>query len=170
MSLKKFYKPDQLKKILEQEREKGLRISLANGCFSLIHIGHIRFLKGAGEGADKLVVAINSDLSVHKIKGKKKQILDEKARITILSAFEFIDYVTIFDEETVDDLLLKLKPDFHCKGGDYNIPEEVPEYKTVRSYGGTTKIVGGKKIRSTSDIILAICRAQNVPGGGPQRR
>jgi rfaE bifunctional protein nucleotidyltransferase chain/domain len=158
MSLKKFYRSEQLLKILQQDREKGLCISLANGCFSLIHIGHIRFLKGAAAGADKLVVAINSDRSIRNIKGGNRQILDEKARITILSSFQFVDYVTIFNEETVDELLFKLKPDFHCKGGDYNSPEEVPEFKTVKSYGGVTRIVGGEKIRSTSEITKAVCK------------
>jgi len=152
MSLTKFYPLESLKKQLEIERHQGKTIALANGGFDLIHIGHIRYLKGAKATADILVVALNSDSSLKKLKGDDRAILDEKSRIRIMTAIQYVDYVTLFSESTVDNVLLTLKPDIHCKGSDYT-PETVPERNTVKSYGGTIAIVGGEKIRSTSNII-----------------
>lgn len=151
MNLNKFYPLDQLKSILETERKKKT-IALANGGFDLIHIGHIRYLKGAKATADILVVALNSDQSLKSLKGQSRAILDQNSRVKILSAISYVDYVTIFDELTVDQVLLTLKPDFHCKGSDYTT-DTVPERHTVKSYGGQIAIVGGDKIRSTSHII-----------------
>jgi len=128
---------------------------LANGCFDIIHIGHIRYLFEARQTADVLVVALNSDESLKKMKGEDRGIIDEAGRIQIVSSFYCVDYVTLFCELTVDQVLKKLKPDYHCKGSDYT-PETVPERDTVRSYGGQIAIVGGDKIRSTSDIIDSI--------------
>jgi D-glycero-beta-D-manno-heptose 1-phosphate adenylyltransferase len=152
MSLSKFHPLEELKSILENERKNKKTIALANGGFDLIHIGHIRYLKGAKETADILVVALNSDESLKKLKGSSRAILDEKSRVRILASFECVDYVTVFNESTVDRVLLTLKPDFHCKGSDYTI-DTVPERETVKSYGGRIAIVGGDKIRSTSQII-----------------
>ena len=101
---------------------------------------------------DILVVAINSDSSVGKLKGKGRPILSEKDRAEILSSFSFVDYITIFQEENVDNILLALKPHVHAKGSDYTT-ETVPEKETVRSYGGKIAITGGPKVRSTSDIL-----------------
>ena len=152
MSLTKYYPLEQLKIKLDEERHKGKTIALANGGFDLIHIGHIRYLKGAKEVADILVVALNSDTSLKQIKGESRAILDEKSRIRIIASFDCVDYVTVFQETTVDQVLLILKPDFQCKGSDYTV-ETVPERHTVESYGGRVAIVGGDKIRSTSIII-----------------
>ena len=151
----KYYDLNQLQVILNTEKQKGKKIALANGGFDLIHIGHIRYLKAAKNTADILVVALNSDRSLKKLKGEDRAVIDENGRVKIISSLEFVDFVTIFDQLTVDDVLLTLKPDFHCKGSDYT-PETVPERDTVRSYGGEIKIVGGRKIRSTSDIIKDI--------------
>lgn len=151
----KYYELSRLKIILDKERQRGKSIALANGGFDLIHIGHIRYLKAAKNTADILVVALNSDRSLRKLKGEDRAVIDEKGRVKIISALEFVDFVTIFDRLTVDNVLLTLKPDFHCKGSDYT-PETVPERDTVMSYGGEIKIVGGRKIRSTSDIIKNI--------------
>jgi rfaE bifunctional protein nucleotidyltransferase chain/domain len=155
MSLNKFYPLEKLKTVLAAEREKGKTIALANGGFDLIHIGHIRYLKGAKQTADILVVALNSDVSLKKLKGNKRAVLGEKERIRIIAAMENVDYVTLFNELTVDQVLLTLKPDFHCKGSDYTV-DTVPERETVKSYGGKIAIVGGDKIRNTSDIIKNI--------------
>lgn len=157
----KFYTLEKLEPVLAEERKKTKTVALANGGFDLIHIGHIRYLKGAKETADILVVALNSDSSLKKLKGEKRAILDETARVRIIASFECVDYVTTFDETTVDNVLLTLKPDFHCKGSDYTV-DTVPERETVKSYGGKIAIVGGEKIRNTSDIIEGI-RGPGVP-------
>lgn len=141
-----------LKKIIKSEKKRGKVISLANGGFDIIHIGHIRYLKAAKEIADILIVAINSDRSLRELKGAHRAKINEKGRAKIISSFAFVDYVVIFDELRVDRVLLALEPDFQCKGSDYS-EESVPEKDIVRSYGGKVAIVGGGKIRSTSDII-----------------
>lgn len=151
----KFYTLEQLEPLLAGERKKKKTVALANGGFDLIHIGHIRYLKGAKETADILVVALNSDSSLKKLKGEKRAVLDEASRVRIIASFECVDYVTVFEETTVDNVLLTLKPDFHCKGSDYTV-DTVPERETVKSYGGKIAIVGGDKIRNTSDIIEGI--------------
>jgi|GEM_PF-2644436 len=145
--------PGELAALMRKEKAKGVTITVANGCFSLFHVGHVRYLRAAARLADRLVVAINSDRSISRIKGPGKMILDQEARTTILRSFEFVDYVTVFDQDTVDDLLWKIQPDFHCKGGGYSTPRQVPEYQTVKSYGGKTVIVGGEKAHSTTALI-----------------
>lgn len=151
----KFFPLDQLAIKIEKEKQQGKTIALTNGGFDLIHIGHVRYLREASKVADILVLALNSDSSLKSLKGDHRAILDLHNRATILASFGFIDYVTAFDELTVDNVLLTLKPDFHCKGSDYT-PDTVPERHTVRSYGGQIAIVGGAKVRSTSDIITYI--------------
>ncbi len=148
----KYKSIDELIIICKEAKEKGIKIAFANGGFDLLHIGHIRYLKAAKEVADILIVALNSDKSLKKLKGENRAIIDEQGRIKLLSALMFVDYITLFDESTVDELLLKLKPDFHCKGSDYT-KETVPERETVLSYGGQIAIVGGDKVRSTSIIV-----------------
>lgn len=128
---------------------------MANGCFDLIHIGHIRYLREAKQKGDVLVLALNSDSSVHKLKGEGRPILDQRERVEILSAFYFVDYLTLFSEDNVEKVLLTLKPDIHAKGSDYT-KETVPEKETVKSYGGSIAIVGGEKVNSTSQIIERI--------------
>ena len=151
----KFFPLDQLIPKIQKEKKQGKTVALANGGFDLIHIGHVRYLREAAKVADILVLALNSDSSLKQLKGDHRAILDLHNRATILASFEFIDYVTFFDELTVDNVLLTLKPDFHCKGSDYT-PDTVPERHTVRSYGGQIAIVGGDKVRSTSEIIAHI--------------
>ncbi len=157
MSLNKFYPLEELRERLNKEREQHKTIALANGGFDLIHIGHIRYLKAAKAVADILVVALNSDASLKKLKGNARAILDQEARVRVMAAFECVDYVTLFNEATVDNVLLTLKPDFQCKGSDYTV-DTVPERETVKSYGGKIAIVGGDKIRSTSQVIKDIRR------------
>lgn len=144
-----------LKEIIDREKNKGKRIVLANGCFDLIHVGHIRYLKEAKAKGDILLVALNSDSSVHKLKGKGRPILNEEERVEIISSFYFVDYITIFEESNVENILLTLKPHVHAKGSDYT-KETVPERKTVLSYGGEIAITGGPKVKNTTEISRKI--------------
>jgi len=150
--LKKLYSLDQLSDIIKNLKRTGKTIVLANGCFDLIHVGHIRYLKEAKELGDILVLALNSDSSVRRLKGKGRPFINENERAVILSAFSFVDYLTIFAEDNVEKILLSLKPDIHAKGSDYTV-ETVPERETVLSYGGKIAITGGAKVRSTSEIM-----------------
>jgi len=136
---------------------EGKKVVLANGCFDLIHVGHIRYLQAARKKGDMLIVAINSDRSVRRLKGPGRPLLPEKERAFILASFWFVDYVTIFHKTTVDHILEKLQPDLHAKGSDYQ-PETVPEKETARRLGIKVAIVGGPKIRSTSTVIKNLAR------------
>jgi rfaE bifunctional protein nucleotidyltransferase chain/domain len=153
--LEKYLSLEQLSEIIKSEKAAGKRIVLANGCFDLIHIGHIRYLKEAKQRGDILVVALNNDASAEKLKGKGRPFLKEKERAEIISSFYFVDYVTIFEEENVERILLALRPDIHAKGSDYT-EETVPEKEMVKTYGGRIAITGGPKVKSTSDIIQDI--------------
>ena len=153
--MKKLYSLAQLTKIIEGQKKKGEQVVLANGCFDLIHIGHIRYLKESKKKGDVLVVALNSDSSVRKLKGKGRPILNENERAEIISSFSFVDYITFFNEEKVDKVLLSLKPHVHAKGSDYT-EETVPEKETVQDYGGKIAITGGPKVKSTSKLIEEI--------------
>src|SRR6476620_3385324 len=133
-------------------RRNGARIVLANGCFDVLHVGHIRYLQGARELGDILIVGVNSDRQVAIQKGAGRPILPAFERAELLAALESGSYVTIFDEPTVEELLLALKPDVHAKGTDYTV-DTVPEREVVRSYGGRVAIVGDPKDHSTSQIL-----------------
>ncbi len=153
--MKKLYSLEKLSKIIQSAKIEGQTIVLANGCFDLIHVGHIRYLKGAKKLGDLLVVALNSDASVQRLKGKGRPYMSDQDRAIILSAFSCVDYLVIFPEDDVSKVLLTLKPDIHAKGSDYT-EETVPERRTVLSYGGQIAITGGPKVRSTSEIIKDI--------------
>ena len=133
-------------------RTSGARIVLANGCFDVLHVGHVRYLAGARELGDVLVVGVNSDEQVARLKGPGRPILPENERAEIVAALESVTYVTVFSEPTVEELLLTLKPDVHAKGTDYT-EDSVPERDVVRSYGGRVAIVGDPKDHSTSAIL-----------------
>jgi rfaE bifunctional protein nucleotidyltransferase chain/domain len=137
------------------ERAAGRTVAFANGAFDLLHVGHIRYLQAAAAEADVLVVAVNSDASVRGQKGNDRPILDQAARAEMVAALRGVDYVTIFDDATVDRLLRTLQPDVHCKGTDYTV-ETVPERETVRAYGGRIAIVGDPKDHSTRDLVARI--------------
>ncbi|MEQ8768397.1 MAG: D-glycero-beta-D-manno-heptose 1-phosphate adenylyltransferase [Planctomycetota bacterium] len=143
--------------ILLALRSQGKKVVFANGCFDILHVGHIRYLQDAKSRGDYLVVAVNADASVKKLKGKGHPINVEDERAEVLAALECVDYVTIFTEDTADEILLKLKPDFHAKGTDYT-PKTVPELETVLSFGGEVLIVGDPKDHSTSDVLQRIRR------------
>jgi len=153
--LKKLYKLSQLAKIIQEHKKGGQKIVLANGCFDLIHVGHIRYLKESKKKGDVLVLALNSDSSIRKLKGEGRPILNQIERVEITSSFYFVDYITFFDEPNVEKILLALKPDIHAKGSDYT-EETVPEKETVKGYGGMIAITGGPKIKSTSELIKEI--------------
>lgn len=146
---------EELPPLANQFRKEGKRIVLANGCFDLLHVGHIRYLIGAKELGDVLVVGVNSDQSIRLLKGPPRPLFPEEERAEILAALACIDYITIFPELTVEGLLLALKPDIHAKGTDYT-EESVPEARVVRSYGGRVAIVGDPKNHSSSEIISGV--------------
>ncbi len=153
--MKKLYTLSQLTRIIQEHKKRGQKVVLANGCFDLIHVGHIRYLKESKKKGDILVLALNSDSSIRKLKGEGRPILNQKERAVIASSFYFIDYITFFNEPNVEKVLLALKPDIHAKGSDYT-EETVPEKETVKGYGGTIAITGGPKIKSTSQLIKEI--------------
>ena len=136
-------------------REAGAKIVFANGCFDVLHVGHVRYLAGARELGDILIVGINSDQQVALQKGAGRPVLPASERAEIVAALESVTYVTIFNEPTVEELLLALKPDVHAKGTDYTT-DTVPERDVVRSYGGQVAIVGDPKDHSTSAIIARL--------------
>jgi D-glycero-beta-D-manno-heptose 1-phosphate adenylyltransferase len=137
---------------VRQSRLVGHRIVLANGCFDILHAGHVRYLLGAKALGDLLVVGVNSDKQVRILKGAGRPVMPETERAEIVASLEPVDLVTIFDEPTVEALLLALRPDVHAKGTDYT-EETVPEREVVRSYGGRVAIVGDPKEHSTSELI-----------------
>ena len=143
---------DELIGVVANARTKGKRIVLANGCFDILHVGHIRYLSGARALGDVLVVGVNSDSQVAIQKGPGRPVVPAVERAEILAALESVSYVTIFDEPTVEALLLALKPEVHAKGTDYTV-DTVPEREVVRSYGGRVEIVGDPKDHSTSEIL-----------------
>lgn len=137
---------------IEKERRNGSTVVLANGCFDLLHVGHVRYLEGAKALGDLLVVGVNSDRQVTALKGRGQPIVPERERAEVVASLAAVDLVTIFDEPTVETLLLALKPEVHAKGTDYT-EETVPERAVVRSYGGRIAIVGDPKTHSTSEIL-----------------
>ena len=145
-------KREKLAEKISELRQNGAKIVLANGCFDLFHAGHIRYLSGAKELGDFLIVGINSDEQVKKLKGENRPFMPENERAEIVSAFRFVDFVTIFDEPTVEELIRAIRPDFHAKGTDYTT-ETVPEREIVRECGGQVAIVGDPKDHSSTSLI-----------------
>ena len=139
------------------ERQKGAKIVLANGCFDLFHVGHIRYLAGAKELGDCLIVGINSDEQVEKLKGANRPFMPQQERAEIVSALRFIDYVTIFNEPTVEELIRAIRPDFHAKGTDYTT-ESVPEREIIIECGGQVAIVGDAKNHSSTELIRKVSK------------
>ena len=153
--MKKLSSLEKLSKIIQGAKNEGQTIVLDNGCFYLTHVGHARYLKGPKQLGDLLVVALNSDASVQRLKGKGRPYMSDQDRAIILGAFSCVDYLVIFPEDDVSKVLLTLKPDIHAKGSDYT-EETVPERRTVLSYGGQIAITGGPKVCSKSEIIKDI--------------
>jgi D-glycero-beta-D-manno-heptose 1-phosphate adenylyltransferase len=138
-----------------RDRAAGRTVALANGCFDLLHAGHIRYLEGAAREADRLIVAINDDASVAALKGPGRPIMPAADRAELVAALRVVDYIVIFSETTVERLLVAIKPDVHCKGTDYTV-ETVPERAVVQAYGGRTAIVGDPKDHATRELLARI--------------
>jgi rfaE bifunctional protein nucleotidyltransferase chain/domain len=148
--------PRALAERLETLRRRGLRVAFANGHFDLVHVGHLRYLRAAKAEGDVLVVAINDDASVARLKGAGRPIVPAAERAELLAALDAVDFVVVFEGDTPAPLLAQLRPDVHCKGTDYGTPERVPEFDVVRAYGGRTALVGDPKDHATSDLIAKI--------------
>ena len=153
---------DELVRRVAAERSAGRTIAFANGCFDLLHVGHVRYLEAAAREADVLVVAINDDNSVCALKGPGRPILTERDRAELVAALRCVDYVLLFPEATVGPLLEALHPDVHCKGTDYTI-DSVPEREIVKAYGGRIAIVGDPKDHSTRDLLARIAQSTRAP-------
>src|ERR687894_1582363 len=136
-------------------RKNGARIVFANGCFDLLHVGHVRYLEAARALGDLLVVGVNADEQVRRLKGEGRPLVPERERAEVVAGLRAVDLVTVFAEPTVEQLLLAVRPDVHAKGTDYT-EETVPERDIVRSYGGRVCIVGDPKDHSSTDIIKAV--------------
>ena len=141
-----------LKLLLQAHKDRGEAIVFANGCFDVLHVGHIRYLQDAARQADVLIVGVNGDESVRALKGEGRPVMNERERAELISAIRGVGYVTIFREKSPARLLGTLKPDFHCKGTDYT-PDSVPEAEVVRAYGGRVVIVGDPKDHSTTEML-----------------
>ncbi len=148
----KILSRDQLREQVQQWRRAGQRIILANGNFDLLHVGHVRYLRGAKALGGKLVVAVNSDESVRALKGEARPIMPEQERAEIVSALADVDAVIVFPELDVRSIIREIRPDIHTKGTDYT-PDTVPERDVVADCGGRVAIVGDSKDHSTSEII-----------------
>lgn len=144
-----------LRRNVEELKAAGRRVIFANGCFNLLHVGHVRYLEGAKALGDMLIVAVNSDASVRTLKGADYPVAPEAERAEIVAALACVDLVTIFDEPDVSRLLLELKPHVQAKGADYTL-ETIPERETVLSYGGELAVTGDPKDHSTTDIMRRI--------------
>ena len=148
----KIFDRSALRRQVQRWRQAGEHITLANGCFDLLHVGHIRYLHAAKELGGRLIVAINSDDSVRSLKGENRPLMPAEERAEILAALSDVDAVVIFPERDVRALIAEIRPDTQAKGTDYT-EETVPEAETVREYGGRVAIVGDPKEHSASEII-----------------
>lgn len=136
-------------------RAAGRRVVLANGCFDLLHVGHVRYLEGARALGDLLIVGVNSDAAVRRLKGPGRPIMPASERAEVLAALRAVDHVVVFDDDTADGLVAVLRPAVHAKGTDYT-PESVPERRAVLAAGGRVAIAGDTKRHSTRDVIAEI--------------
>jgi len=140
---------------VERERSSGKTIVLANGCFDLLHVGHIRYLEGAKALGDVLIVGVNSDAQTRALKGESRPFTPEAERAEMIAGVRVVDLVTIFDEPTVEQLIRDIRPDVHAKGTDYTT-ETVPERDIIREVGGRVAIVGDPKDHSSTNLIAAL--------------
>jgi rfaE bifunctional protein nucleotidyltransferase chain/domain len=137
-------------------KAQGKKVAFANGHFDLLHVGHLRYLQAARAEGDALVVGLNDDPSVARLKGLGRPVVPAAERAELLAALEPVDFVVIFAGDSPATLLAELQPDVHCKGTDYGTPERVPEHGVVRAYGGRTALVGDPKDHATSDLISKV--------------
>jgi D-glycero-beta-D-manno-heptose 1-phosphate adenylyltransferase len=151
---------EELAKRLEEHKRRGEKIVLANGCFDILHVGHARYLAGAKSEGDILVVAVNSDESVRRLKGESRPILPGEARAEVVAGLSAVDYVVIFEEQDVEPLLQELRPNVHAKGTDYT-RETVPEREVAARLGIRVAIVGDPKCHSTRDLLARLAEPSN---------
>jgi rfaE bifunctional protein nucleotidyltransferase chain/domain len=148
---------DDVRRAVEEARRAGRTVALANGCFDVLHVGHVRYLEAARREADVLVVGVNGDASVARLKGPGRPVMPAEDRAMLVGALRAVDHVVVFEEDDVGNLLRSLRPDVHCKGTDYT-PDTVPEREVVRAYGGRVAIVGDPKDHDTRALIERIRR------------
>jgi rfaE bifunctional protein nucleotidyltransferase chain/domain len=146
---------ERVRQQVEAARREGRAVALANGCFDVLHVGHVRYLEGARAEADVLVVGVNGDGSVRRLKGEGRPVMPAGDRALLVGALRATDHVVVFEDDDVRRLLLTLRPDVHCKGTDYT-EDTVPERDVVRSYGGRVAIVGDPKDHDTSALLTRI--------------
>jgi rfaE bifunctional protein nucleotidyltransferase chain/domain len=156
-TLDKLQTLEQVAREREQWRAQGRTVALANGVFDLLHVGHVRYLQGARELADVLVVAVNSDASTRAYKGPGRPYIPEMERAELVAALACTDRVIIFDEPNVRGIIRALQPDVHVKGTDYT-PDSIPEADEVRAYGGRTAVAGDPKDHSTTELARRMGR------------
>jgi len=145
----------ELQTLVAADRHAGRTIAFANGCFDVLHVGHVRYLQGAAAEADRLIVAVNDDGTVAALKGAGRPVMPAADRAELIAALRGVDYVVLFADANVGRLLTLVKPDVHCKGTDYTI-ESVPERAVVAAYGGRTAIVGDSKDHATRDLLARV--------------
>ena len=150
-----FLDPHQLAARLGELRAEGRRIVTANGCFELLHVGHIRYLEAARALGDVLVVAVNTDASMRRIKPDRRPVNADTDRFELIAALHVVDFVVPLDDDTPVSLLELLRPHVHTKGTDYEI-ERIPEREVVERHGGRIELVGGPKIRNTKDMLRSL--------------
>jgi D-glycero-beta-D-manno-heptose 1-phosphate adenylyltransferase len=156
MSLRKIFEdPDKLVPVLEQRRRSGAMLVFANGCFELLHVGHVRFLYGAKALGDLLVVAVNTDESMRVIKPDRRPVNKDYERLELIAAFEPVDFVVPLRETNPERLIRLYRPDIHTKGTDYTL-DRIPERALVESYGGRVELVGDPKDHSTTEMLRAL--------------
>jgi D-glycero-beta-D-manno-heptose 1-phosphate adenylyltransferase len=156
----KLVEREKLPAILAELRKRGMKIVLANGCFDILHVGHVRYLAGARSEGDALVVGVNADSGVKELKGAGRPVLNQHARALLVAALCQVDYVVIFPEPNVEALLSELRPDVHAKGTDYTA-DTVPEKATADRLGIRVAIVGDPKQHSTRQLLQNVCKAPN---------
>jgi len=157
----KIFSRTALREKLTEHRQRGQRIVFANGCFDILHVGHVRYLEGACQEGDLLVVAVNDDSSVGDLKGPGRPVLDERARAELVGALRSVDFVVLFHEPNVEALLEELRPDVHAKGTDYTA-ETVPERETAARLGIRVAIVGDPKDHSTRELLQTVRKAPHA--------
>jgi D-glycero-beta-D-manno-heptose 1-phosphate adenylyltransferase len=154
----------ELARRLAEARAAKLSVAFANGHFDLLHVGHLRYLAAAKHEADLLVVGVNDDASVARLKGPGRPLVPAAERAELVAGLVPVDFVVVFEGDSPADLLAELTPEVHAKGTDYGSPERVPEYEVVRAYGGRTVLVGDPKDHATSDLIARVRRMRDVSG------
>ncbi|MGH9774612.1 MAG: adenylyltransferase/cytidyltransferase family protein [Candidatus Acidiferrales bacterium] len=152
---RKIFTREQIRIVVKERRREGKRVVLANGCFDILHAGHVRYLEAAKREGDFLIVAVNADKSVSMLKGPGRPILESRSRAELVAALAAVDAVVVFEESDVSRLLEELRPDVHAKGTDYT-QETVPERETARRLGVRIAIVGDSKNHSTRDLLARV--------------